>query len=302
MATIVKGEQGDIGIIPFERMRSMLIEPFAYGNELILSDRMSLNYELFKYPFRLDGIVMGLVTRGKVVVYTNLNEFEIASGTLFFIMPENIIQLKEKSDDFEASLVIASASYLSRIHIDIHSIIPLYVQVKESPFMMLTQKEYDSFLQYFSLLEEALESTYFRDEMVRGLTSAYAYTIANILQREIKETRENAPRDKTRKDVIFERFIWLLLQHYERERKVEFYANQLHVTPKHLATVVKNVSGKTAAEWIDEYVILEAKARIKYSSFSIQEVAFSLNFPSATFFCKYFKNQTGITPSEYRKQ
>lgn len=76
--------------------------------------------------------------------------------------------------------------------------------------------------------------------MVRGLTSAYAYTIANILQREIKETRENAPRDKTRKDVIFERFIWLLLQHYERERKVEFYANQLHVTPKHLATVVKN--------------------------------------------------------------
>lgn len=64
---------------------------------LILSDRMSLNYEPFKYPFRLDGIVMGLVTRGKVVVYANLNEFEIASGTLFFIMPENIIQLKEKA-------------------------------------------------------------------------------------------------------------------------------------------------------------------------------------------------------------
>lgn len=302
MNSIVKTGQGDIGVISFEKMKSLLIEPFSYGNELILSDRMSLSYELFKFPFRLDGIVMGLVTRGKVVVYVNLSEFEIASGTLFFIMPENIIQLKEKSEDFEASLVIASVPYLSSIHIDIHSIIPLYVQVKSSPYMMLAPKEYDSFLQYFSLLEDAIAAPYHKDEMVKGLSSAYAYAIANILQREIKEIRENESRSKARKDVIFERFIWLLLQHYERERKVEFYANHLHVTPKHLATVVKNVSGKTAAEWIDEYVILEAKARIKYSSFSIQEIAFTLNFPSATFFCKYFKSHTGITPSEYRKE
>ena len=85
------------------------------------------------------------------------------------------------------------------------------------------------------------------------------------------------------------------------ERSVKFYADQLCLTPKHLSGVVKEVSGKTVGEWIDELVILEAKALLNSSSMNIQEIADRLNFANQSFFGKYFKHYTGMSPKEYRK-
>ena len=69
---------------------------------------------------------------------------------------------------------------------------------------------------------------------------------------------------------------------------------------KIFSSVIKRVSGKTAGKWIDDYVILEAKTLLRYSPMSIQEVAFYLNFANASFFGKYFKHHTGMSPSEYK--
>ena len=104
-----------------------------------------------------------------------------------------------------------------------------------------------------------------------------------------------------RKEYIFERFYESLVQSYQSERSVKFYADQLCLTPKHLSGVVKEVSGKTVGEWIDELVILEAKALLNSSSMNIQEIADRLNFANQSFFGKYFKHYTGMSPKEYRK-
>lgn len=91
-----------------------------------------------------------------------------------------------------------------------------------------------------------------------------------------------------------------LTKHYMQERSVGFYAGQLHLTPKYLTTIIRKTSGRTAAEWIDDYVVLEAKNLLKYSTMSIQEIAYCLNFPNQSFFGKYFRNHTGMPPSAYR--
>lgn len=70
----------------------------------------------------------------------------------------------------------------------------------------------------------------------------------------------------------------LLTKYHKRERSMGFYAEQLHITPKYLSSIIKEVSGRSAAEWIDRYVILEAKALLRYSGLSIQEIAYELNF------------------------
>ena len=82
---------------------------------------------------------------------------------------------------------------------------------------------------------------------------------------------------------------------------MKFCAEQLGWTPKHLSGVVKEVSGKTVGEWIDEFVILEAKALLNSSSMNIQEIADRLSFANQSFFGKYFKHYTGMSPKEYRK-
>ena len=64
--------------------------------------------------------------------------------------------------------------------------------------------------------------------------------------------------------------------------------------------MIRNVSGRSAAAWIDEFVILEAKNLLKYSTMSIQEVAYALNFANQSFFGKYFKHHTSMSPSAYK--
>lgn len=102
-------------------------------------------------------------------------------------------------------------------------------------------------------------------------------------------------KNKSRKEYIFERFYESLVESYQSERSVKFYADQLCLTPKHLSGVVKEVSGKTVGEWIDELVILEAKALLNSSSMNIQEIADRLNFANQSFFGKYFKHYTGMS-------
>ena len=78
------------------------------------------------------------------------------------------------------------------------------------------------------------------------------------------------------------------------------YADRLCISPKHMSMVVKKVSGRTASDWIDDYVILQAKQMLRSSSLTIQEVSRELNFSNQSFFGKYFKKHVGMSPSEYR--
>lgn len=87
----------------------------------------------------------------------------------------------------------------------------------------------------------------------------------------------------------------------EAELEKDDVSMDKELTPKHLSGVVKEVSGKTVGEWIDELVILEAKALLNSSSMNIQEIADRLNFANQSFFGKYFKHYTGMSPKEYRK-
>ena len=103
-------------------------------------------------------------------------------------------------------------------------------------------------------------------------------------------------------EVIFEEFMELVRQYSKQERNVRFYARRLNITPKYLSTVSKDVSGKTAARWIDEAVILEAKSLLRYSGMSIQEIAYHLNFSTQSFFGKYFKQHTGYSPSRFKRK
>ena len=81
-----------------------------------------------------------------------------------------------------------------------------------------------------------------------------------------------------------------------------YFANRLGIAPKHVSMVVKKVSGRTASDWIDEYVVLEAKQMLRTTTLTVQEVSRELNFANQSFFGKYFKKHVGMSPSEYRQQ
>lgn len=95
-------------------------------------------------------------------------------------------------------------------------------------------------------------------------------------------------------------FLQLLSLHYKEHREVGFYADKLNMTGKYMTTLVKKASGKPALEWIEDYVILEAKAQLSSTVNTIQQIAYDLNFPTQSLFGRYFKRAVGMSPSDYR--
>lgn len=81
---------------------------------------------------------------------------------------------------------------------------------------------------------------------------------------------------------------------------MQFYADQLHLTPKYFSKLIKQSTGKTAGEWIDELVIVAAKGMLKSSNLTVAQISEELNFANPSFFGRYFKSKTGLTPKQFQ--
>ena len=103
-----------------------------------------------------------------------------------------------------------------------------------------------------------------------------------------------------RRDALLHKFIELVEANFQQERSVAFYADALCVTPKHLSASIREASGRTAGEWIDSYVLIEAKLMLRNTGLTIQEISTKLNFQNQSFFGKYFKRLCGQSPRDYR--
>lgn len=93
-----------------------------------------------------------------------------------------------------------------------------------------------------------------------------------------------------------------IFQNYKKNKKLDFYAEKLFISPKYLSDIIKKISGQSAHNWINRYILLEAKIQLRTSSKTITQIADELNFPNNSFFSKYFKKHCGITPKEYRRR
>ena len=90
-------------------------------------------------------------------------------------------------------------------------------------------------------------------------------------------------------------FLKLVETHHYKERDISFYAEKLCLTPKYLSSIIRDVSGELAGNWIDNYVIIEAKALLISSNLTIQEICYKLNFSTPSSFTRFFKRITGMS-------
>ena len=220
---------------------------------------------------------------------------------LFIFPPKNILYQSGDKGSFKAHLIIINPTLLRRVNIDTKRLTPLLLQFSAHPCLKLTPSESCMLRGFISMIDSELRlpETEFTNGIIGGMISALIYKIGAILRNYLSEHPQERPV-MNRTEEYFRRFTALLGEHYMHERSVGFYARQLCITPKYLTTMIRQVSGKSASEWIDTYVIMEAKTLLKYSHMSVQEIAYYLNFPNQSFFGSYFKRNTGMSPSQYK--
>ena len=257
--------------------------------------------EIFRFPSRLNALIIGVGTEGETSLTSNLQEFRLKKDSLFIFSPKHILQV-QSNNHFKAHLIVIAPDFLKRINIDTKRMMPLFLQFGSLPCMELTQAESQSLRSFISMVEQELKGseTDFSSEIIGGLIAATIYKVGDILTHYLTEHPEVDSPIHNRAEEYFRQFTELLGEHYKHERSVGFYARQLCITPKYLTTLIKRISGKSVSEWIDSYVILEAKTLLKYSNMSVQEIAYYLNFPNQSFFGSYFKRNAGMSPSQYK--
>ena len=257
--------------------------------------------EIFRFPSRLNALIIGVGTEGETSLTSNLQEFRLKKDSLFIFSPKHILQV-QSNNHFKAHLIVIAPDFLKRINIDTKRMMPLFLQFGSLPCMELTHAESQSLRSFISIVEQELKGseTDFSSEIIGGLIAATIYKVGDILTHYLTEHPEVDSPIHNRAEEYFRQFTELLGEHYKHERSVGFYARQLCITPKYLTTLIKRISGKSVSEWIDNYVILEAKTLLKYSNMSVQEIAYYLNFPNQSFFGSYFKRNAGMSPSQYK--
>lgn len=237
--------------------------------------------------------------RGELEISINLRSYKVMTDNLLTLLPHQIIQGHSMSDDFEGYIIIFTPAFAEDINL-LRSTLPFMIQIRENPLVKLDESDTDVILKFCEFMYQ-IEGNPLLDSYVeirKGLLTAFLYTFGAIYRRLVPT---ESVEKLSRANLIFKKFLILLVEHYAQERSVSFYANELCITPKYLGTICREVSKKLATDIIANAVILDAKAKLHKGDLTVQEISNSLNFPNASFFGRYFKRHTGYSPIQYRE-
>lgn len=289
---------------PFRTKNIFLIKEFG-----ILYDMSHVNHELFRtkqsielpnafffrfsQPYRLrEGRIM-LLLKGQVTIRYNLIKHIIKPSQILIAPTGSIVELIEVHPGTHLRMIGFSPVFIPSARKEEHI---EYWGHKQNLIIPLSAREQDMADRYFRLIWEMVQTEDFLRKPVQHLIISFLHYISYI-QRGYHSVINGSV---TRRDELFNRFIALVNKHSVHERSVRFYAGKLCLTPRYLNTVIRQVSGQTVMEWINQAIIIEAKLLLKHDNLMIYQIADKLHFANPSFFCKFFKRMTGLTPQEYR--
>lgn len=247
-------------------------------------------------PYRIDDYRCGLVLQGSIHSTVNLVERHVEAGSMLMVTPGSIGQLHDVSPDFRL-VGMGVKPDLAQVVLGGRLPTPMQIQMQ---LYVLTPSEADAGVaqRLFGLLWDVLHQSQASPDVLHSLLAAQLQLYAHAAARGGQDVATHPSNDRD----LCERFIRLVNEHARREHQIGYYASRLCITERYLGTVVKKVSGTSAKEWIDRALVTDAKVMLKHTSRPVNQVADELRFPNPSFFCKYFKRLTGLTPQEYRSR
>jgi AraC-like DNA-binding protein len=306
-------EPQNISIEKVLKLTAEGIDITALGNDFILGEAQGTSalsnnriLDMLRYPIRFDGYILFFLKKGHFHIDFNLKTYEVHEGSLLLTVPGNIIRVGQPHQDrlaqIELVYVVLSRQFISGLQVDFNKVFQDSVQMLENPCIALNQEQLALAESYFLLAKQVVGSSLSNKKaIIGGLLSSLSYMTEDIWTGQLADKGQPLADSGARAALTYDRFMKLVTEYHSRERGMQFYADKLCLTPKYLSKIVKDASGRSGPEWIDDFVILEAKNLLRYSDESIKEIAYKLNFPSASVFNKFFKAKTGLGPSDYRR-
>lgn len=252
------------------------------------------------YPMKLSFTIAILILSGGIRVKINLEDFEARAGDAITVFKGNIGEFCSLLPDTRMAVIAFSDEFFNVVK-HINTALSIQQHIYANPVLHLDRGFLDEALDVYKRMKSKLAETdnLFREGVLHGYTQVLMYNAYNYFTKMKNNVEDSA--EYNRNQEIYKRFMQAVQKNYMKERSITFYADVLCISPKYLSQVIKNVTGRLAGEWITDYVILEAKALLKSNKYTVQEVCDMLNFANQSFFGKYFKRKTGMSPKAYMK-
>ncbi len=259
------------------------------------------NYYFVKHkPYKFTSLGLILITKGTCEITVNLEPTLIKRDDIIIVLPSQLFEIIEHSEDFS----------VQAIFIDSDLIIEAGFHVKSNNLVEFLSSKYPKII--------SLDKKVVRD-MRYNLNKISKYTIKNdnlfakdlvlhhfsVLMYEMGDFYNRAVKAKStikevRKEELAKQFLYLVSTHFKRQRNVQFYADEMFISRKHLTKIIVEVFNKSPKQIIAEAIILEAKVLLKNPKYSVSDVVTDLNFVDTSVFSKFFKNYTAMSPSVFK--
>lgn len=275
------------------------LETYTLGDDIRYYENLKY-LPLNPYPSSIQSTMIVYCFRGKAQLHVYDSMHWIEPKELIILFPGQFVSLSEVSDDFLTITLVASLS----LHSDALSGVPLFsphffFYMRSHFAYRQTETDIQRLFNFFGLMKEKLKSRdLYRRELITHLLRYLYLELYNDFQK--RATLLLGNKQETRKEELTNKFFALIMKHFRENKDVAFYADKLCISSKYLSMVIKETSGKSAKDWIIEYIILEIKSLLKNTNLNIQEIALKTNFANQSSLGRFFRKHTGMSLSQYR--
>ena len=293
----------NIFLLDISHLTEMDIVSFIKG-EIVLSDNMEIPFSepleqlpQNDFPVQAGMSMVLFCLQGELHVRISLKEYTLRPDMFCVIITGMIFEVLSISNDFRGFMIATRTNFMP-VTEKTTQVMSFYKCLQSRHCFVLEEKEVMAFVGVYHSIKATLQELDhpYRIPMLQSYVQILYYRMLPIV---LKEEESRSKYSHTRQEEIFQRFIGEVEKHYRKERSVKFYADLLCISPKYLSTVIYKISQQLAGEWIDAYVILEAKTLLKSGRLTIQQISEQLNFSNQSFFGKFFKRCAGMSPKEY---
>ncbi|MDR2776151.1 MAG: helix-turn-helix domain-containing protein [Tannerella sp.] len=252
-------------------------------------------------PSRFEAAILIGISEGEMEIQIDYVTHKVDKNSLTLIMPFHIAYFEKGSNNLKGWVLAISQSYMETLHYSKHRpIVISYIELKKYPLTDFNAVEYKSLYSSLDFVRSKIHqhAHLFYNEVINTALKMFFLDLGNIY---LSKRDHFTTPSLSRKEELFTDFLNLLRKNCKNQHEVKFYADELCITTQYLSSILKEQSGKSASQWIQNALMVEAKRMLKTPRINVQQIANELNFPDQSTFGKFFKKHTGMSPMLFRK-
>lgn len=290
-------------------------QPNSHANSLPIFDTDEVDtlltldneyFRIFEYKpnrnvlpeyFHIDYYAIEILLEGEMHCSINLHDFHAEAPCVITLLPNYVLHVDSSSENCKALILAHNAQFADDLQMNDYS-----YRAKQAarayPCNDLTEEQTHTTVQLLQTMQSLLQqqsNPNVRDCILKLTSSLYLYLQGCFIEFYKRQATQS------RSEQLTADFYSLVEQNCLLHKNIAWYAEQLCITPKYLANVIKKMTGKAVGAWLDDFVLLQAKTLLTTSRLTIQQIADRLGFKNQSHFGTFFRRATGISPKNYRK-